>query len=142
MKKLLFIALISVSLLTCKKDEPPAPTTYVLTNSTSILGSSLDYINGTIWETIIFCYDDKGDVVREDICGDVSPGGCSTAPKELTDNIVKLVVSFKVASPKSPAYSLPSNNRKYTIIKFAIKPQTINRIELTDKTMVTTTPPF
>lgn len=135
MKKLILLSLI-VFLMSCSSDDPK-PTTYQIVNNMELdTDPAIEYLDGSMWEVIVFCIDDVGDVVREDKHESIIAGGGSSKPKEITPNIVKLVVSFKFLPQESNFYDLDSNNRRYTVTRFVVIPETNNLIELDGNTNI------
>lgn len=134
--KLLMIALILLAFTSCKKDDPIPPTTYYLVNNTPKQTTTIKYLDGTLWLTTVYCYDATGDIVREDNFESVASGGGESIKTEVTANIVKLVVSFMMVPRESEYYDLDSNYRRYTKTKFALVPNTENKIEINGETTV------
>ena len=63
-KLLLIITLVSIMMLSCKKDEVET-TAYRVVNNQSKFVSSMPYLNATMYEIVVYCY--KGnDIVRQD----------------------------------------------------------------------------
>lgn len=137
--KNLLIALILLAFTSCKKDDPIPPTTYYLVNNTPKQSNSIQYLDGTLWLTTVYCYDASGDVIREDNFESLASGGGQSIKTEVTDNIVKIVVSFHMLPRESAYYDLESNYRRYTKTKFALVPNTDNKIEITGETTVSGT---
>ncbi len=136
MKKLITIIFVAALLLSCSKDEP-TPTTYQLVNAMeSDSDPDFQYLDGTLWEVTVFCLDKDGDVVREDNLQPIPAGGGKSESKELTANIEKLVVSFKLLPKQSEYYDLELNYRMYTVTRFVIVPETENEFKITDSTNV------
>jgi hypothetical protein len=142
MKKLFIILMLAVSLVSCKKDDPkpePVPTTYYVVNGSPTPTKTLEFMDGTLWEVTVYCFDSSGDVVREDILDPIATNGGKSIKTVLTANIVKLVVSFKFAPEKSIYYTMSDNYRRYTFIKFVVTPNVDNKIELNGETTISRT---
>lgn len=135
MKNFLFVVLILIVSASCKKDESVS-TSYYIVNNSEVQESSFEHLDGTMWETTIFCFDKEGDVVREDNLGAIPPDGGTSKHMEVTNNIVKIVVSFRFLPKESPFYDLDSNNRKYTLTRFSLVQGDKNKIVVDGNTSV------
>ena len=137
MRKLILLLFTSVIFTHCSKNEQHPDTTYQIINNIELdENAALELLDGTLWEVTVFCLDDSGDIVREDFLDPVSPGGGKSEKKEVTSNIVKVVVSFKFVPRESQFYDMPTNVRKYTVAKYALTPETNNVIEFVENTSI------
>ncbi len=136
MKKVLFLAFI-LPLLSCEKDKDSekAPTTYQIINNIERFDYD-EYLNGTLWEIVVFGYGGD-DIIRQDnISTPVLPDGGLSEKKEITSDITKIKVSFKLLPKESPFYDLPENNRKYVVAFKNIVKETNNVVVIDGKTML------
>ena len=111
MKKLFVIAILFALAASCTK-EPV--TTYQITNNAEGYEHSDPYLNGTLYEVIVFHY------IGEDIAGQqnldpIAPDGGISKQVEVPDNIEKVKLSFKILPPESENYSSPVVVRKYVV---------------------------
>lgn len=137
--KISLIALILLVFTSCKKDDPIPPTTYCIVNNIPTQTTTIKYLDGTLWLVIVYCYDASGDIVHEDSFESIASGGGESIKTEVTDDIVKLVVSYMMVPRESEYYSLSSNYRRYTKIKFSLVHNEENKIEITGETTVSGT---
>lgn len=103
--------LLSVVLLvSCSKSV----TSYqVFNNSIKQNYASDPYLNGDMYEVVVFCYAGT-DVVREDSYNQISCGE-KTVIKEVPSSITKIKISYKFLPAASPNYSMSSNYRRYVV---------------------------
>jgi hypothetical protein len=133
MKKLLPI-LALLFLFGCSKDDEVEVTTYHIVNSVETMDGSVEYLDGTMYEVIVFCF--KGeDIVREDVLDPISSGGGISKEVELIPDIEKIKISFKFLPKESAFYDLSSNNRKYTLTTFLIEKGKDNEFIINGSTM-------
>lgn len=111
MKKVLVISLFVAILITgCKKED--SPTTYQIVNNTTLQSTSIQYLDGSMYEIVVYCY--KGtDIVRQDNFAKVASGGGKSEKKAAEYDKVK--VSFKMLPPESTYYSNSINDRLYVV---------------------------
>ncbi|HEY3373389.1 MAG TPA: hypothetical protein VGK10_21270 [Prolixibacteraceae bacterium] len=135
MKKILLIAIMSILFFGCKKDEDSAKTTYQISNNTTRINTSSDpYLNGTMWEIVVYCYIGS-DIVRQDNIVSVSPGGGKSDMIEVPSNYEKIKVSFKFLPPQSAYYDLSLNNRKYVVAYTLLGKGKNSIVSISDDTM-------
>jgi hypothetical protein len=139
MKKLLFVFSILIVFSCTKKDDPkpePEPkTTYQVVNNTPHYSSNLPYLDGSIYEIIVFCYIGD-DMVRQDNLTKVTYGGGKSEEKEVPKEYTKIKVSFKFLPKESEHYNLEANNRKYIKAFTVIEKGKNNVCTLDDNTMI------
>ena len=127
-------ALMLLSVACSKDDEEEVWTSYYIQNNMPLQSSEIPYLDGTFYEVIAYCYDASGDIVREDQHINVPPDGGISNSEFVTDNIVKVVVSFKLLPRESAYYDISTNIRKYTVAKFVIERGLDNCIALSGST--------
>ncbi|MCE5174670.1 MAG: hypothetical protein ABFC90_09565 [Bacteroidales bacterium] len=138
-KLLLNLAIVLTLLCGCSKVEE-TPTTYQIVNNTDILTTSFDtYLNGSLYEIVVFCYNSSDEVVRTDNLDPVSSGGGLSKKIEVTSDIVKVKFSFKMLPPESNYYDLSSNVRKYAVSVFYLTAGKNTLITIDGETMVKNT---
>ena len=133
MKKMLFVALVSLLLISCK--DEPLISTYQVFNNTSSYSSSVPYLDGSMYEVVVFCYAGN-DVVREDNFTKIAIGG-KTPIKEVTESITKIKVSFKFLPAASSVYSTAT--RQYVVAYTLIEPGKNVISEINDNSMTSGT---
>lgn len=139
MRNLIFIVFCLFITYSCSKEDQPEPTTYQILNAWEKTTSEVEYLDGSIYEVVVFCYNDKDEIIREDNFAVVNSGGGRSEKKPVTENIVKVKVSFKFLPPQSPLYDLSSNVRKYLVTINYLTPGTNNEIVITENTMIKNT---
>jgi len=133
MKKILFFLTISsLIFFGCKKDKDA---TYQILNNSSKYQSSTQYLDGSIYEVVVFEYRGN-DVVKEVNINKVSYGGGKSNKITAHEKTEKIKVSFKLLPKESPYYNLSSNYRKYTVQYYYLKKGENTIAEINDKTMV------
>ncbi len=136
MKKVLYLVLMATLMMACKKDDPTPPkTTYQIINNTETSESSIEFLDGSLFEVVIFCYVGN-DVARQDNLPAVSSGGGKSELIEVPDSFDKLKVSFKLLPKESPYYNLPANGRKYVVSFSFLQKGKSNQIIIDGLTMV------
>lgn len=140
MKKLLFTLLVAslVVVASCSSDDESA-TTYDISNNLSISESTVPYLNGTMYEVVVYQYIDNN-VVKQDNIKQVNSGGGKCQKMEVSNNVNFLQVSFKFLPKESPLYNDSYNQRRYVVVKTPIKKGTHHSIIISGDTMVTTNP--
>ncbi len=137
MKNMLLFVLV-IFLISCKKDKEPELTTYQITNNSDKLTYSTQYLDGTCWDVIVYCYSGT-DVVRQDNLTEIKPEGGKSDIRDAGDNITKIKVSFKFLPPQSPYYDLSTNKRQYVDSLFTLEKGKNNMIVIDSRTIVGTT---
>lgn len=132
MKKVMFLILFSIVLFSCSDKEEPVVTSYQVFNNTSYYSSSVPYLDGSLYEVVVFCYAGS-DVVREDSYEKIAPGSKSPV-KEVPSSVTKIKVSYKYLPPASTVYSTAKRNY---LVSFTLMEPGKNVIaELNDESMV------
>ena len=135
MKTFLLIAIVAILFFGCKKDEVPAKTSYQIINNATRMNISTDqYLNGTLWEVVVYCYIGT-DIVRQDNIVSVLPGGGKSNMIEVPLNYEKIKMSFRFLPPQSEFYDLSLNNRHYVVAFTVLGKGQNNVITITDDTM-------
>lgn len=119
MKKLILLSVVlfSLVLIGCEADS----STYQVFNNCPSSSTTLDpYLNGSLYEVVVFCYA-GADVVREDSYIKISVGE-KTEVKEVPEYVTKIKISYKVLPPASKFYNLSDNNRSYVVAYTLIEP--------------------
>ena len=138
MRKSTLIVLFSLLLFSaCKKESIPV-TTYYLSNDVTKQISSVPYLDGTMYEVVVYCY--KGnDIIRQDNIDPIAPDGEISKKIEVPAEVEKIRVSFKFLPPESSSYSLTSNYRRYVVTSYLLKAGVDNKASLNDDTMLSNT---
>jgi len=135
MKKILFLTLLSVILFSCEKETP---TTYQIINNCNPDKEVTDfdkYLDGSIYSTVVFCFNDEGEIVRQDNIGIVHANNSSDFIK-VTPDIVKVKVSYMLLPEESEHYNNEANIRKYTLVYFYLTPEQNTDIIIDNHTMI------
>jgi len=135
MKKLiLLMALLPILFSSCKKDEVTPPTTYQIFNNMTKSTSTMPYLDGSLYEVVVYCYV-GADIVRQDNY-DAIASGQKTTIKEVPPTYTKIKVSFKFLPPASDYYNMASNTRKYSITYTLLEVEKNTISEINDNSMV------
>lgn len=137
MKKLLFIALALLPFLFTGCEKEPALTTYQVFNNSIKEPSSIEYLDNTLYEVVVYCYVGN-DIVRQDNYDLIAPGAKSPI-KEVPSTYTKIKVSFKYLPPASPYYDSSTNNRLYCVVYTLITPEINTISEINDESMLSYT---
>jgi len=131
-KTILFFGLAVLLFNGCSKDDNSiaASTSYYIQNLMPTQNPTVPYLDGTFYEVVANCYDDAGHIVREDQHINIVSGGGISDSMDVTDNIVKVVVSFRFLPSWSTYYNLSDNKRYYTVTRFVLARGIANKIEL------------
>lgn len=136
-KLLVVLSLILfISLIGCEKEEEK--TTYQIANNFTPLATNTEYLDGTLWEVVVFCYTGT-DIVRQDDIALIAPGGGKSEIKEVEPNYEKIKVSFKFLPSQSSNYDMEANHRMYVVAYLMLEKGKNNVITITDNTMVGST---
>lgn len=140
MKKLIFlVAIIGIMATGCKKnDSKPAPTTFQIQNNVSQTNTGIESLDGTLWDVVVFSYDDNDDVVHQDNITSISYGGDISNKITAENNTTKVKVSFMLLSPDSPYSGSFINVREYTVSYFSLVPHQNNVVTIDGQTMMQT----
>jgi len=138
--QMLFLSISIFLLLSCEKEEIPDPTTYQVKNLNEKNITVIDpYLNGSLYDVVVFCFNEKGDIVRQDNFDKIEADGGITNKTEVTDDIVKVKVSFKFIPKESQYYNLSSNVRKYLVVYNYLDRSTNTEIIIDGNAMVKNT---
>lgn len=86
------------------------PTTYQISDNLKLY-PAVEYIDGSLWEVVVFYYVGKG-IVKVDSISPVLTGGKSSKI-EIPSNFEKMKFSFQLAPKKSQYYFGQANCRRY-----------------------------
>ena len=121
----------------CKKEEDK--TTYQIVNNWAYSPSTTDqYLNGTLWEVVVYCYNGT-DIVRQDNIASVEYSGGKSEVIEVPSNFEKVKVSFKLLPEASPNYDMEENVRLYVVAYTLLTKGTNNLITITGTTQCSPT---
>lgn len=136
MKKLIFISIFTLALLSCSKDEQPEIiTSYQITNNMPVLNTGYVDLDGSMWDVVVFHFSGD-DIIGQDEFDRIAPGG-SVSPETVVDNMVdKIKISFKLAGPNSEMYESELNVRKYIVAYKLIQTGELNTVSLEEETML------
>jgi hypothetical protein len=110
MKKLAFAFAIMLFCLSCRKEEPI--TTYQIFNSSNKVYTNIEYLDGSMYEVIVYHYN-RTSIVRQDTIDEILTNGGNTELYEVPENADLFRVSFKFLPSKSPLYNSTWNTRFY-----------------------------
>lgn len=138
MKKLFLIlaAAVAIGFASCSKDDNDK-TTYDITNNMEVEQSSVPYLNGSLYEVVVFHYT-NGNIVKQDNIKQINSGGGKCNKFEIDNSIDMLQVSFRFLPEESQMYNETFNRRKYVVAKTAISKGKHHPIVITSETMITT----
>jgi hypothetical protein len=130
MKKLMYLLCITF-LVSCTK---PVTSYQVFNNTTKSSSASDPYLNGNLYEVVVYCYAGS-DIVRQDNYTQISCGE-KTAIKEVPLAITKIQVSYKFLPPASNNYNAIYNYRLYVKTYYLIEQDKNIIAEVNDNSMV------
>jgi len=132
--KISVLIIFCISMMGCAKLSL-TKTTLTIVNNMENPGGSLQYLDGTLWEVVVFCF--IGEDIAEQINVDPVPGQGGESEKiEIKSSYEKVKVSFKMLPPESPLYDLYSNSRKYVVSYTFLEKGRNNVITIDGNTMV------
>ena len=102
------------------------PTIYQIFNSSTPVATNLEYLDGSIYEVIVYHYS-KSIIIHQDSIDKVASGGGKTGLIDVPANTEILKVSFKILPFKSPYYDSPGNKRLY-MLDYKIVTREVNNI--------------
>jgi hypothetical protein len=111
MKKLLFAFAIVLFCLSCRKEQQP-PTTYQIFNNSNRIYTNIEYLDGSMYEVIVYHYN-RSSVVRQDTIDEILTNGGETKMIDVPANSDLFRISFKFLPSKSPRYNDSWNTRFY-----------------------------
>lgn len=134
--KLLLFGIILLAAASCKKSDKS--TTYQITNNmTKETVSDLEpLLNGSLYEVIVFEFNDKDEVVKQENISKIESGGGKSEIIEVTPDVVKVKVSFKMLPKESAYYNLSNNVRKYVKAYSYLPSEQNTNISIDGNTMV------
>ncbi|MEG1556207.1 MAG: hypothetical protein RR356_05730 [Bacteroidales bacterium] len=114
MKRMVLWGAFIVIIAGCSKKD----TSIQIINNCNPIQSNTEFLDGTLWEIVVFKYFD-GIIVSQSFIGNIKYGDTSNiiVSKVRTDNVK---ISFKMLPNESSLYKIPDNARKYTF-DYAIK---------------------
>ena len=133
MKKTLLFSLVlflSIVFIGCKKD-----TTYQIYNNCTKEQTSVQYLDGSLYEVVIYEYLGN-DVIRQVNIDKISSGGGKSDIITANEKTEKIKVSFRLLPKQSAYYNLSSNNRKYTVQYYFLEEGKLTIAEINGNTMV------
>lgn len=137
MKKILFLLVMFAAFVACSKDDDEKDSTFRIINNREKYESTYDkYLNGSLYEVIVFEYDENGDNVGQINVDDISADGGMSEKIQVSSTCVKIQISFKLLPEQSPNYDLSSNARKYVSSLGVIKKGENTDIVIDDNTIV------
>jgi len=140
MKKSILLLAVSILLFTsCSKDEESNVTTYQIVNEMSYTESTSEYLNGSLWEVVIYQYIGD-DIAKQNNIKSVKYGGGKSDKIKVEDNVDKINMSFRLLPEEDPHYDKSFNNRLYVKAFTFVKENTNNIITVDDETRITTIP--
>lgn len=133
MKNFIYVLILIFACISCKKEA--ATTTYQVVNNSTLSTSSMEYLDGSIYEVVVYHYSGT-DIIKQDAMDKVAAGGGKSEIIEVPASSEKIKVSYKMLPPQSTYYDLSSNHRLYVVAYTLIKQGENNVILLDDNTMV------
>lgn len=133
MKNVIYLFVAVILFAACEKDES-SKTTYEVVNNSEKFVSSMEYLDGTLWEIVVYQFIGD-DIVKQDNLDPIAYGGTTSGKIEVDNNVEKVKLSFKFFPKKSEYYDLSSNNRKYVVAYTYIEEGKNNIIEVDGETM-------
>ena len=133
---IVFIIGLLTVVVSCKKEEQPK-TTYQIINNVTKVPTTIEFLDGTLWEVVVFCYNGT-DIIRQDNLDPIATDGGKSVITEVTSNIEKVKISYMFLPAKSPYYSLSSNKREYVVALTTLEKGKNNIITIEGTTMVST----
>lgn len=142
MKKVLFLLVMIAAFAGCSKDDDKeVVSTFSITNNSEKFESPNDkYLNGSLYEVVVFEYDENGDNIGQKNVANVAYGGGLSEKVQVSATCVKIQVSFKMLPKESPNYDLSTNKRQYIKSLGVIKKGDNINIVMDGETMITTSP--
>jgi hypothetical protein len=135
-KILLFTIALLVSILFwgCTQTEN-GDTTYQISNKVTKIDSADPYLNGSLYEVIIYEYSGNNVVSEMEIDKISVNGKTSIFTAEEKTNTIR--ISFRLLPKASPNYNIPENSRKYTVQYYSLKKGKLTVVEIDDDTRIT-----
>jgi len=133
MKKVLFLFLALILVSSCRKEE--TPTTYQIINNVTKTTTSDPYLDGSMYEVVVYHYLGS-DIIKQDDIDKISSGGGKSELIEAPGKSEKIKISFKFLPPQSSNYNLSSNVRKYIVAYTLLNKGENNIATITDNTSI------
>lgn len=112
--KILLIALILLSFTACNKDVPnPSATFQIVNNIEKSYCVFEPLLNGSLYEVIVFGYNEKDELIKQVNIDKVESGGGKSEVIEVSHDVVKVKISFMLIPPESVYYGKDSYVRLY-----------------------------
>jgi hypothetical protein len=135
--RIIFFALILLVFTACKKDNPVPPTTYQIENNLpKVLYEVEPLYDGSIYEVEIFWYNNLNVIIKQYNLSQVKCGGGKSPITEVTSDVVKVRVSFRMLPTQSDYYNDEINNRMYVVAYFSLKKGGNTLIPIDEQTVV------
>jgi hypothetical protein len=112
MRKLFIVLIIIVFCSSCKDEQ--LPTTYQIFNSSNRLVTNINYLDGSMYEVIVYHYSGTK-IIQQDSFDKIATAGGKTGLMDVPANTDLIKLSFKFLPPESPFYNDPWNARYYMI---------------------------
>lgn len=119
----------------CSKDDKAEISTFTIINNFKYETNFDKYINGTMYEVVVFEYDENGNNIGQINIDDVPSGGKSNAIP-VQESCAKVQISFMMLPKESPYYDLPANKRKYVVSLWVIRKGENIDITINENTMI------
>ena len=133
MKKSITLLVFILLFVSCKKEDKA--TTYQIINDLTPVSSSTEFLDGSIYDIVVFHYLNS-DIIKQDNIDKVSPGGGKSGLIKVPANSEKIKISFKFLPPESSSYDLDFNYRRFVVAYTIIEIEKNNIVTLTDDTMI------
>lgn len=145
MKKFLFFMAMTLPILlfsSCSKEEEDMPnvSTFTIINNNEKYDSTIEYLDGSMYEVVVFEYDETGNNIGQINIDDITYGGGKSDAIPVQDECSKVQVSFKMLPKESPYYDLSSNKRLYVASLSVIKKGSNTNIIIDSNTMTSSNP--
>jgi len=133
--KNLALLLSIVFFISCEKDEPVITTYIQVVNNSTEMESVDPYLNGAIYDVVIFTY------IEDDVSGQVNidkvgPEGDVSDKIKIDNKVTKVKLSFEFIPPESDYYEALDLDRQYTVAFTFIDKGENNQIIIDDNTMI------
>jgi hypothetical protein len=113
-RKILLITVILLSFIACNKDlSIPSATFQIVNNIGKSYCAFEPLLNGSLYEVIVFGYNEKEELIKHFNIDKVETGGGKSEVIEVPHDVVKVKVSFMMIPPESIYFGMDSNVRLY-----------------------------
>ncbi len=113
MKRIIFGLAIILSFASCSKKEE-LPTTYQIFNSTTPVVTAVPYLDGSVYEVIVYHYSGES-IIQQDNIDEILTGGGKSRLMDVPDNTDLIKVSFRMLPSYAPNYYDEWNIRLYML---------------------------